>query len=224
MSRRPRLVVLSNDAPDSSYGARRLAGAFGTAFDATIVEPQGGLGAPRAWLAARGADALVLSGSERSVTARLPWMEEEGALLVEAVARRLPVLAVCFGHQLLGRAFGAEVVREAKRIGLYHIELVGGDPLFAGLGHRALVPEQHGDQLERVPHGFDLIATSDYCGVQAIRRAGLPVYGVQFHPCYGDDVFDADDAWEATGLRGRFAHDGADILANAARIFRAWIG
>jgi GMP synthase (glutamine-hydrolysing) len=215
--------VLSNDVPNSDYGARHLAAAFSVAFDATIVEPLDGFGDPRAWLAARGAQALVLSGSERSVSQRLPWMEEEKALLVEAVALGVPTLAVCFGHQLLGQAFGAGVVRGEKRVGLFEVVPVGGDRLFAGMGARAVVPEQHEDRLDGVPDGFRLVASSDYCRVQAIAHSAVPVYGVQFHPCYGDDVFDEDDAWEATGLRGDFAHDGARILSNAVRIFREWV-
>jgi GMP synthase-like glutamine amidotransferase len=142
----------------------------------------------------------------------------------EAAALRVPTLAVCFGHQLLGLAFGAGIARTAKRIGLYEVVPLSDDPLFAGLPDGATVPEQHQDQLDRVPDGFELVATSDYCRVQAMRHARLPVYGVQFHPCYGDDVFDADDAWEETGLRGRFTHDGARILANAVGIFRKWVG
>lgn len=224
MSRRPRAVVISNDVPNSDYGARHLAAAFSTAFDAQIVEPLEGFGDPRAWLAARGAGALVLSGSERSVSERLPWMEEEKAVLVEAVALGVPTLAVCFGHQLLGQAFGAPIVRGAKRVGLFEVAPLGGDPLFAGLDAGALVPEQHEDHLDGVPDGFRLVATSDYCRVQAVVHAAVPVYGVQFHPCYGDDVFDEDDAWEATGLRGRFTHDGARILSNAVRVFSEWVG
>lgn len=224
MSRRPRVVVLSNDVPNSDYGARHLAAVFSSAFDARIVEPLEGLGDPRAWLAARGTAALVLSGSERSVSQRLPWMEDEKALLVQAVALGIPTLAVCFGHQLLGQAFGAGIVRGEKRVGLFEVGPLGDDPLFAGLGPRALVPEQHEDRLEGVPDGFRLVASSDYCRVQAIVHSAVPVYGVQFHPCYGDDVFDEDDAWETTGLRGRFAHDGARILSNAVRIFREWVG
>jgi len=224
VSRRPRAVVLSNDAPDSDYGARHLAAAFEAAFETEIVEPQGGLGDPGAWLASHRADALVLSGSERSVTDRLSWMTEEADLLVTAVALRVPTFAVCFGHQLLGQAFGAGIVRDTKRIGLHDVVPLLGDPLFAGLSGRATVPEQHQDRLDRVPDGFELVATSDYCRVQAIRHAEIPIYGVQFHPCYGDDVFDADDAWEETGLRGRFTHDGARILANAVGVLRRWIG
>jgi len=224
VSRRPRALVLSNDVPNSDYGARHLAAVFEAAFDAEVAEPLGGFGDPRAWLTSRRADALVLSGSERSVTERLPWMNEEADVLVEAIALRIPTLAVCFGHQLLGQALGVNVLRAPKRIGLHDVIPLSDDPLFAGLRGRATVPEQHQDHLERVPDGFELVATSDYCRVQAMRHALIPVYGVQFHPCYGDDVFDADDAWEETGLRGRFTHDGARILANAVGIFREWVG
>ena len=224
MSRRPLALVLSNDVPDSDYGARHLAAAFEAAFDTGIVEPLDGVAAVRARLSEGRVQALVLSGSDRSVNLSLQWMQEEQDLLRDAVAARVPTLAVCFGHQLLGVAFGAGVVTRNKRTGLFDIELIGRDPLFDGLGPRAVVPEQHRDQLDRLPKGFELTATSDYCRIQAMRHESAPVYGVQFHPCYGDDVFDADDEWAATPLRGRFAHDGGRVLSNAVALFRKLVG
>jgi GMP synthase (glutamine-hydrolysing) len=220
LSRLPRAIVVNNDDPASDYGARHLAAAFAGAFATEIVSPLAGF--PRAddWIRGGRADALVLSGSDRSITETLPWMLEEEELLRNAVREGVPVLAICFGHQLLGEAFGAGIVTGEKRIGLFEIAVVDRDPAFDGIGDKATVPEQHADQLSEIPAGFDLIATSDYCPVQAIRHATAPAYGMQFHPCYEESVFEADEAWEALPhLRGRFRHDGARILANVARIF-----
>lgn len=217
--RRPRVIVVSNDEPESDYGARHLAAAFGHSFDAAIVNPLGGFGPPRTWLDQLGAEAIVLSGSDRSVNDELPWMIEEEQLLRASVDSGVPVLAICFGHQVLGKAFGVDVVAQEKRIGLFRITAVGNDPAFAGLGPAFVVPEQHSDRLSMVPDGFRLIATSDYCEVQAVRHLRAPVYGMQFHPCYGEDVLDYDDAWKETNLRGRFRHDGGVILKNVARQF-----
>jgi len=214
------MIVINNDDPASDYGARHLAGAFGGAFDAEIVSPLHGFSLTGDWVRGRAADALVLSGSDRSIKEALPWMLEEEELLRNAVDARVPVLGICFGHQLLGEAFGAGIVTREKRIGLFEVAVVGGDATFDGIGDVATVPEQHADQLAGIPEGFALIATSDYCPVQAVRHTTAPAYGMQFHPCYEESVFEADEEWEALPhLRGRFRHDGARILSNVARVF-----
>ena len=219
MSKLRRAVVISNDEPASSYGARRLASAFGTRFRTEVVDPLGGFEGPSSWLDERGADVLVLSGSDRSVLDELPWMLEEEEILRAAVAAGVPTFAVCFGHQLLAKAFGGAIVRRETRIGLFEVAPVGGDGLFEGLGDRVVVPQQHGDQVADVPPGFELVATSDYCRVQAFRHRTVPVYGVQFHPCYDADVFDEDEAWTAVGGRESFVHDGPAVLGNVVRMF-----
>lgn len=219
MSSRRRAVVISNDEPDSSYGAHRLSLAFEESFDTELFVPLGGFGAPRVWLKRVRADVLVVSGSDRSVLTELPWMREEEAVLRAAVELGTPTLAVCFGHQLLAKAMGARIVTRKKRVGLSEVEPVGRDPVFAGVDGHALVPEQHSDQVEHVPDGFVLTATSDYCRVQAMRHEESPVYGVQFHPCYDDEVFDVDEAWIGLDVPRPLSHDGPLILANTVRLF-----
>ena len=219
MSSRRLAVVISNDEPDSDYGASHLASAFEPAFRTLVVSPLDGFGDPASWLEKMGADVLVLSGSDRSVLSELPWMLEEEEMLRSAVARGVPTLAVCFGHQLVSKAFGAEIVSREKRVGLCEISPVGSDPLFEGLGRTIVVPQQHSDQVVSAPEGFELIATSDYCRVQALRHRSVPVYGVQFHPCYDAGVFDVDEVWAEVGGRDEFLHDGPALLANVVRIF-----
>jgi GMP synthase-like glutamine amidotransferase len=220
LSRRPKIVVINNDHPASDYGARHLAEAFAASFRPEILSPLGGFPDAERWIAERGADALVLTGSDRSIVEQLPWMIEEESLIRVAIHARVPLLAICFGHQLLGEAYGAGIVSGEKRVGLFEVAITTSDPAFDGVGGLAVVPEQHADQLAQAPEGFELLATSDYCPVQAMRHASAPAYGMQFHPCYGESVFEADEEWERlVDLRGRFHHDGAEILSNVARIF-----
>jgi GMP synthase-like glutamine amidotransferase len=220
LSRRPRVIVVNNDDPDSDYGASHLAAAFSALFETEIVSPLRGFPLAGKWVRDGGADAFVLSGSDRSLRDALPWMLEEEALVRDIVGAGIPLLGICFGHQLIGEAFGAGIVTREKRIGLFEVAVVGNDPAFDGLGRTVTVPEQHGDQLSSVPGGFDLLATSDYCPIQAVRHATVAAYGMQFHPCYAESVFQADEAWAAlTDLRGRFRHDGARVLSNIAGAF-----
>lgn len=224
MSSRRRAIVISNDEPDSSYGAERLSLHFGRRFETRLVDPLAGFGDPGTWLSRVGAEALVLSGSDRSVRAELPWMLEEEEVLRAAVRARIPTLAVCFGHQLLAKAFGARIVTRPKRTGLFRVEPVTEDPMFAGIEGSALVPEQHSDHVSELPPEFSLVATSSYCDVQALRhRTGL-VYGVQFHPCYDDGVFDVDDEWSGLDAARPLSHDGGLILSNVVALFADALG
>ncbi len=216
--------MVSNDEPDSSYGAARLAARFEARFETELVNPLEGFGDPARWIRRVGADALVLSGSDRSVLSELPWMLEEEEVLRNAVEGGVPTLAVCFGHQLLAKAFGAQIVTLPKRIGLFEVRPTVPDRMFAGLGETAVVPEQHSDQVSGLPDEFIVTATSSYCPVQAMRHRTRPVYGVQFHPCYDDGVFEADEAWMALDVPRPLSHDGGLLLGNIVALFAELVG
>jgi GMP synthase (glutamine-hydrolysing) len=130
-------------------------------------------------------DGLLLTGSLDSVTAWSPWMEAT-ALWALGAARSRPVLGVCFGHQLLGRALGARVERnprgpEAGTCAVHLTEAGLADPLFAGLPRRLLVQEAHLDQVASLPPGALRLAWNDQTPMQAFA-AGDAVRAVQFHP------------------------------------------
>lgn len=218
MSKGPALIVLSNDLPDSAYGAEHLADAFRCTFDVRIADPTRGFGGADAWLARESPEALVLSGSDRSVLDATPWMLEEQEIVRLATGAGLPVLGVCFGHQLIAVAFGAALERKTKRVAVCEIRVTADDPMLGPAGLRLRMPEQHSEHVVSVPAGFVALASSDGCRIEAMRHETAPVYGVQFHPCYEADVIDVDEAWEGHDA-GAFRHDGAGLLRRAARYF-----
>ena len=94
-----------------------------------------------------------------------------------------PALGVCFGHQLLGHAFGSRVVRAANPAkGYRDAEVLRHDPLFRGLPHSIGVYESHREEVESLPAGFAHLARSSTAEICAMKHSGLPIYGVQFHP------------------------------------------
>ena len=94
-----------------------------------------------------------------------------------------PALGVCFGHQLLGHAFGSRVVRAATPAkGYRDAEVLRHDPLFRGLPHSIGVYESHHEEVESLPTGFTHLARSSTAEICAMRHSRLPIYGVQFHP------------------------------------------
>lgn len=129
-----------------------------------------------------GFDAVIMTGSPLSVTQPAPWVVEAADVLVNA---RVPVLGVCFGHQLLAWRLGAEVRRNplGLELGTVTVSLTEqgrADPLFDGLPASPEVQATHFDEAASLPAGATLLATNPACAVQAFRHGAR--WGVQFHP------------------------------------------
>jgi GMP synthase-like glutamine amidotransferase len=151
-------------------------------------------------------DAIVLSGTLRDFDYYNPAVLATFADFIRA--NKVPVLAICGGHQLVGLSFGARVMtldrleqheqREHRPLE-YQYRFVRitkpEDPIFKGINSPAegILPDaqarvlrvwqNHGLQLDRVPEGFTLLATSYLCRNQMMvkSRDGQLIYTVQFH-------------------------------------------
>jgi GMP synthase (glutamine-hydrolysing) len=133
-----------------------------------------------------GVDAVIATGSPRSVTERAPWMSEVAAWLLDAATARVPVLGVCFGHQLIADALGGDVRRSprGRELGTVTCSLTDAgraDPLFAGVPETFEVQATHEDEVSAAPPGVTVLARNGHSEVQAFR-AGPHLAGVQFHP------------------------------------------
>lgn len=135
---------------------------------------------------AAGYDAVMMTGSPSSVTSLEPWMERAARLMVEAADKGVPVLGVCFGHQLLAYAYGGRVVRSplGREIGTVQVDLTEqgrADPLFRGLPERFTVQATHEDIVPEPPEGTAVLAGNAHSAVQALAFRPC-ARGVQFHP------------------------------------------
>jgi GMP synthase (glutamine-hydrolysing) len=156
-----------------------FAGGLGPGVALTVADARAPLPSPVPY------DGVLLTGSLSSVTAWTPWMEAT-ALWALAAARRRPVLGVCFGHQLLGRALGARVIRNPRgpEAGTAVVHLTGeglADPLLAGLPRALLAHQAHQDVVASLPPGARRLAWNEQTPVQAFA-AGDAIRAVQFHP------------------------------------------
>lgn len=127
-------------------------------------------------------DGVVLSGSYDmlSDTSTQTKFSKELEL---ARASSVPLLGVCFGHQLLGHAFGSAVVRTRRpHLGYYDAEVLRKNPLFDRLGSRMSVYESHHEVVNALPKEFVQLARSRGSEVCAMVHSRLPLFGVQFHP------------------------------------------
>lgn len=131
------------------------------------------------------AGALV-TGSAAMVTEHLDWSERCAAWLREAGQAGLPLLGICYGHQLLAHAFGGEVGYNpnGREMGTVDIDLTAAaaaDPLFAGLPVRMPVQSTHLQSVLRPPPDAVVLAGNAHDACHAMRW-GRSAWGVQFHP------------------------------------------
>ena len=127
-------------------------------------------------------DGVALSGSpdmmsEPKVQAK--YEKEIGAIL----DARVPVLGVCFGHQMMAHAFGSEVVKDGRHVlEMVVTTVLAEDPLFDGLPRSMMLLESRHEIVKSLPKGFRLLARSATSEIATMRHDTRPLYGVQFHP------------------------------------------
>jgi len=129
-----------------------------------------------------GFSALVVSGSQKMVGGN----EAEPGLLEFLKRCRRPLLGICYGHQVLARAFGCLVRKDGqKHLGDEEIFLKKTDALFAGFPPVCKMRESHEEIVVRdqaLEGNFHVLAHNASGRVEAILHRELPLYGVQFHP------------------------------------------
>ena len=106
--------------------------------------------------------------------------------------RKLPVLGICYGLQLLAQVLGGRVVpAERREYGPATVAVVEPDsPLFAGLPETMDVWMSHGDHVLEPPPGFSVLAASANAPIAAIGRENI--VGIQFHPEVAHTPYGAD--------------------------------
>jgi GMP synthase (glutamine-hydrolysing) len=125
---------------------------------------------------------VILSGSPFSVNdEKAPQPDIAG------IAKNLPVLAVCYGAQLLAKQSGGDVGKSTHReFGRAHLQDMAHDVLFASVTDNTQVWMSHSDTIKQLPSDFTVIARTESIPVAAFKAADSfapnPVYGIQFHP------------------------------------------
>jgi GMP synthase (glutamine-hydrolysing) len=131
-----------------------------------------------------GYDAVLTFGGAMHADqdADYPWLADEKALLRELIERRIPLVGMCLGCQLVAEAAGAPARRASEpEIGWKEVELTpeaNDDPILGGLPPRFEAFQWHSYEAA-LPPGARALAMSPVC-LQAFRLEG-PAWGIQFH-------------------------------------------
>jgi len=105
--------------------------------------------------------------------------------LIQAAAGRVPLLGVCLGHQSIGAAFGARIIKARRlmhgKTSQIHHE---GQGLFAGLKSPFNAVRYHSLAIDpaTVPACLEITAKAEDGEIMGVRHREFPVFGVQFHP------------------------------------------
>jgi GMP synthase (glutamine-hydrolysing) len=156
---------------------------------------------------------IYLSGSPHGAYEPIPFIEREHDLIRDAAARRIPMLGMCFGSQILASALcGREhVFRRAQcEVGIKALAVDNAatdDPVCAGLGREVRMFVWHNDEVRADHSAMVVLATSDLCPNQIWRYRDAPVWGIQGH---AELTRHSADAWFARH-RARIEHDGAPL-------------
>ncbi|MGQ9780691.1 MAG: glutamine-hydrolyzing GMP synthase [Nitrososphaeria archaeon] len=95
----------------------------------------------------------------------------------------LPILGICYGHQLIASQLGGVVERgEIREYGRTMLEVVVSGDLMVGVKRRTVVWMSHGDQVTTLPPGFVELAKTENSRYAAFSDSMRKIYGVQFHP------------------------------------------
>lgn len=95
---------------------------------------------------------------------------------------KLPLLGICYGHQLIVDNFGGKVKRANKEYGHSILTVDSGSDLLGGVGSSLRAWMSHGDEAEKIPSNFEIIGHTERSQAAAIANRQHLVYGIQFHP------------------------------------------
>jgi GMP synthase (glutamine-hydrolysing) len=125
------------------------------------------------------AKAIILSGSPLliSQTDITPHLKRYDFIKTTS----LPVLGICYGHQLLGILHGGDFFKGEEVRELTEINILNAENLFAGFSRRVKMIEDHTEGI-LLPPDFIHLASSEKYEVESMKHPTKNIFGVQFHP------------------------------------------
>jgi GMP synthase (glutamine-hydrolysing) len=128
---------------------------------------------------AKDAKGIIISGAPILVTEEKMESYIESSHWIKTT--NIPILGICFGHQLIGIQFGSIAKKMKEDREMQEVEVFESSPIFSRLPRVIEMQEDHCEFIS-VPNNFKLLASSDSCFHEAMEHDHKPIYGIQFHP------------------------------------------
>lgn len=138
----------------------------------------------------------IITGSSAMVTDLEPWSLTLMSWITSAMTKEIPILGICYGHQLLAQALGGEVKDRTNGVEIGTIDVhrtpdSANDILFEGIPEEFAAQAIHWQSVSRLPEKATLLAWSKSDPYQSFR-VGRCAWGVQFHPEFTAAVMAGD--------------------------------
>ncbi|MEO0995542.1 MAG: type 1 glutamine amidotransferase [Pseudomonadota bacterium] len=134
------------------------------------------------------ADGWLITGSRHGAYDELPWIPPLEEFLRRAFEAQVPIVGICFGHQILAQALGGKVVKYEGgwSLGRQDYRIAGFDTPLEVIGF-------HQDQVIEAPEGAEIVGSSDFCRIAALSygdRAWTLQPHPEFEPEFVSDLFE----------------------------------
>lgn len=159
---------------------------------------------------------LVISGSTASVYDRkhTDWIDKQIELIETCIREEIPLLGICFGHQLVNAALGGTVEKDHRRSTFVEMTWQMDDPILEGVSD--VVPVLHADLVTESGSKMEPIAATEYSDCFCSRHVQAPIWSVQFHPEFTERVRDQPSDW-SDGAYSFTDSNARRVLDNFAR-------
>ena len=132
--------------------------------------------------AVEGCGAYVVTGSSAGVYDALPWIDPLKDFLRSAKGQ-VPLIGVCFGHQIMAEAFGGKVIQSPKGWGVgLHRYRIEEPQAWMDSPEPVAVPASHQDQVVELPPGARVIGGNDFCPMGMLDYGPARAISLQLHP------------------------------------------
>lgn len=170
---------------------------------------------------------IVLSGGASSV-----YDEDSPKCGKEVLDQTVPVLGICYGHQLIAYLLGGKVeLAGSGEYGKTDFELRTSAKLFGGWDKWETVWMNHKDRVESMPDGFEVVGSTKNSPVAAYQNEQKGVYGVQFHPevthtpkgidllkNFALQICHTQAQWDISGLSSKLVNEAREYIGDRRAI------
>ena len=157
-------------------------------------------------------DAWMITGSKFGVYEDHAWIEELRNFLQAAYQADIPIIGICFGHQILAEALGGRVIKSDKGwgVGIHQYPIHSRQSWMQGDEETLSIQAYHQDQVVELPEDADVVAGTDFCP-NAMLVYGRKALSFQGHPEFREDYArDLIEARRGTILTDEIADGGIE--------------